>query len=70
MAAPVEEVFDEETNVRANFISREDLLAAKRAAGRRQDLADIEAIEKAGESQQPKPSTRQAPGWTRSGPKR
>ena len=43
----VEAVFDEETNLRANFISCEDLLAAKRAAGRRQDLADIEAIEKA-----------------------
>ena len=43
----VEAVFDEATNLRANFISREDLLAAKRAAGRRQDLADVEAIEKA-----------------------
>ena len=49
----VEDVFDEGTNLRANFISREDLLAAKRAAGRRQDLADIEAIEKAAKSQQP-----------------
>ena len=47
----VEEVFDEEVNLRANFISREDLLAAKRAAGRRQDLADVEAIEKAAKSQ-------------------
>jgi hypothetical protein len=43
----VEDVFYEETNLRINFISREDLLAAKRAAGRQQDLADIEAIEKA-----------------------
>jgi hypothetical protein len=43
-------VFDEETNLRANFISRDDLLAAKRAAGRKQDLADIEAIEKAEKS--------------------
>ena len=51
----VEDVLDEETNLRANFISREDLLAAKRAAGRPQDLADIEAIEKAAESQ-PEPS--------------
>jgi hypothetical protein len=56
----VEDVFDEETNLRANFISREDLLAAKRAAGRRQDLADIEAIEKAVESQQSKPSKNNA----------
>jgi hypothetical protein len=51
----IEDVFDKATNLRANFISREDLLAAKRAAGRRQDLADIEAIEKAATSQQPKP---------------
>ena len=54
----VEDVFDEGTNVRAYFISREDLLTAKRAAGRRQDLADVEAIEKAAASQQPKPSKR------------
>jgi hypothetical protein len=31
----VEDVFDQETNLRATFISREDLLAAKRASGRR-----------------------------------
>ena len=46
----VEAVFDAKTNLRAHFISREDLLAAKRAAGRRQDLADIDAIEKAAEN--------------------
>jgi hypothetical protein len=54
----IEDVFDEGTNVRAYFISREDLLTAKRAAGRLQDLADVEAIEKAAASQQPKPSKR------------
>jgi hypothetical protein len=43
----VEHVFDDETNLLANFISREDLLAAKRAAARPQDLADIAAIENA-----------------------
>ncbi|MGA3029053.1 MAG: DUF2971 domain-containing protein [Bryobacteraceae bacterium] len=37
----IEDVFHEETGLRTNFISREDLLAAKRAAGRWQDLADI-----------------------------
>jgi hypothetical protein len=57
----IEDVFDEATNLRANFISREDLLAAKRAAGRRQDLADIEAIEKAAASQQRKPSNKKPP---------
>ena len=61
----VEDVFDEETNLRANFISREDLLAAKRAAGRRQDLADIEAIEKAAGSRAPKASGKK-PGTARS----
>jgi len=57
----IEDVFHEETNLRANFISREDLLAAKRAAGRSQDLADIEAMEKAATSQQPKPSQSKPP---------
>jgi hypothetical protein len=51
----VKDVFDEETNLRVNFISREDLLATKRASGRQQDLADIEAIEIAAKSQQTKP---------------
>jgi hypothetical protein len=46
----VEDVFDEETDLRVNLISREDLLAGKRAAGRQQDLADIEAIKKAAKS--------------------
>jgi len=55
----VEDVFDEETNLRATIISRDDLLAAKHAAGRLQDLADIEAIEKAGKSHQPKPSRKE-----------
>jgi hypothetical protein len=49
----VEAVFDEETNLRAGVISRDDLLSAKRAAGRRQDLADVEAIEKAAEARKP-----------------
>lgn len=51
----VEDVFDEETNLRAHFISREDLLSAKRAAGRSQDLADVEAIENAAKHQGRKP---------------
>ena len=51
----VEAIFDREANLRANFISCEDLLAAKRAAGRPQDLADIAAIESAAKSQPPKP---------------
>jgi hypothetical protein len=66
----VEDVFDRETNLRATFISREDLLAAKRAAGRRQDLADVEAIEKAAKSQQPKASRKEPPEAKPRGPSR
>jgi len=46
----VEGVIDPETGLKANFISREDLIAAKLASGRLQDLADVEAIRKAEES--------------------
>ena len=49
----VEAIFDEEIRLQANVISREDLIAAKRAAGRRQDLADIEAIERAARRRKP-----------------
>jgi hypothetical protein len=47
----VEGVVDGTSGLRAHFISRGDLMAAKRAAGRPQDLADVEAIRKAEESQ-------------------
>jgi hypothetical protein len=46
----VEGVLDTKTGLRAFFISKDDLIAAKLASGRRQDLADVEAIEKAAES--------------------
>jgi hypothetical protein len=49
-ARRVEAVFGEETGLRATCISPEDLLTAKRAAGRRQYLADVEAIEEAAKS--------------------
>jgi hypothetical protein len=39
--------------LKASFISRDDLIAAKLASGRAQDLADVEAIRKAAESQGP-----------------
>jgi len=44
-------VVDPASGLKANFISREDLIAAKLAAGRTQDLADVEAIRKAAENQ-------------------
>jgi len=43
----VEEVIDQGTGTTANFISRDDLIAAKLASGRLQDLADVDAIYKA-----------------------
>src|SRR5208337_4969025 len=49
----VEAVLDAETGLRAFFISRDDLIAAKLASGRPQDLADVSAIQEAIESQAP-----------------
>lgn len=46
----VENVVDPTSGLKANFISREDLIAAKLASGRTQDLADVEAIRKAAEN--------------------
>ncbi|MEQ1884195.1 MAG: nucleotidyltransferase [Bryobacteraceae bacterium] len=40
----VEAVIDATTGLRAFFISRDDLIAAKLAAGRMRDLADVEEI--------------------------
>ena len=50
----VEEIVDAASGLKATFISREDLIAAKVASGRLQDLADVDAIQKAIESQGPK----------------
>src|SRR5579862_7750112 len=49
----VEGVIDPVTGLKATFISREDLITAKLAAGRLQDLADVDAIRKAEEAQRP-----------------
>jgi hypothetical protein len=48
----VENVIDTVSGLKANFISRADLVTAKLASGRPQDLADVEALRKAQESQQ------------------
>jgi Nucleotidyltransferase of unknown function (DUF6036) len=49
----VEDVIDAATGLKANFISAADLVTAKLAAGRPQDIADADAIQKAIESQRP-----------------
>ena len=46
----VEGVIDTATGLKANFISGNDLLSAKIAAGRPQDIADADAIRKAAKS--------------------
>jgi Nucleotidyltransferase of unknown function (DUF6036) len=46
----VEGVIDPQSGLAAYFISSADLVAAKIAAGRLQDLADVEALRKAEES--------------------
>jgi hypothetical protein len=64
----VEDVIDRATGTTANFLSREDLIAAKLASGRRQDLADVEAIQKAAESRAPQGAKRKPPETKPSGP--
>jgi hypothetical protein len=49
----VEDVIDLATGLTVSLISRADLLTAKLAAGRPQDLADVDAIRKAEEAQSP-----------------
>jgi hypothetical protein len=51
----VETVIDPESGLKANFISADDLIAAKLAAGRPQDIADVDAIRKATASQTSRP---------------
>jgi len=47
-------VIDPAAGTTANFLSREDLITAKLAAGRPQDLAGVDAIRKAIESRSPR----------------
>jgi hypothetical protein len=54
----IEDVVDEKSGLKAKFISADDLIASKVAAGRLQDLADVEAVRKA---QGLKP-TKESPG--------
>lgn len=51
----VTHVIDEPSGLTAHFISRPDLIAAKLAAGRPQDLADVDAVRRAMEAVNPAP---------------
>ena len=46
----VEAVIDEQTGLTASFISKDDFIASKLAAGRPQDLADVDAVRQATKS--------------------
>ncbi|SPF56151.1 conserved hypothetical protein [Candidatus Sulfopaludibacter sp. SbA4] len=63
----VETVVDTTTGLKANFISADDLIASKLASGRARDLADVEDIRKAAESQQPRPAQKKPPEPTLGG---
>ena len=52
----VEGVLDEATGLKAWFISRDDLIAAKLASGRTRDLADAEDIRAAADSKLSRPA--------------
>ena len=60
----IEGVIDMATDQKAFFISSDDLIAAKLAAGRPQDIADVAAIRQAAEG--PKPPNKRFPGTERS----
>jgi hypothetical protein len=53
-------VVDDATGLTAHFISRDDLIIAKLAAGRPRDLADVDELQKASAStmQSPEPQTK------------
>lgn len=56
-ARRIEVTIDADRGLQAFFISREDLVSSKIAAGRPQDLADVDAIRTASESQSSKTPT-------------
>jgi hypothetical protein len=57
----VDGVIDPVSGLTAHFISGDDLVAAKIAAGRPQDIADATAIQNAAESQAPRSAIEKSP---------
>jgi hypothetical protein len=64
----VEAVIDTKSGLKAVFISKGDLIAAKLASGRIRDLADVEDIRAASQSVEPSSSRKKTPEPTQSGP--
>jgi hypothetical protein len=58
----IEEVIDDRTGLKAFVISADDFIANKIATGRLQDLADVEAVQKA---QRLRPVKKKPPDGTR-----
>jgi hypothetical protein len=52
----VETTIDPDTGLTVSLISRDDLIASKLAAARPQDLADVDALRKAAQSQRNQPT--------------
>jgi hypothetical protein len=65
----VEATIDPDTGLKVFFISRDDLIAAKLAAGRPQDLADVDAIRKAAASESLQPAKKKVPEPAPGGPR-
>jgi len=63
----VETIIDPDTGLTAFLISFDDLITAKLAAGRPQDLADVDALRKAAESSRPRSAGKQPPEPPKSG---
>lgn len=66
----VDGVIDPASGLTAHFISGDDLMAAKIAAGRPQDIADAAAIQKAADSKAPRSARERNRDTKPSGPRR
>ena len=66
----VEGVIDPQSGLTGFFISKDDLIASKLAAGRLRDLADVEDIREATESQGPRNAKTRPPETKPGGPSR
>jgi hypothetical protein len=63
----IEGVIDTKSGLKAFFISKDDLITAKLASRRTRDLADVEALREAAESQRPEARKKPPEGPKKSG---